>query len=112
MKTEKFHIDFILDSIRKIEDSIININVEDFKKLQEKQSTAILQLMLIGETSKKLSEETRKKIDLPWKEIIGFRDMAIHDYVNLDLDKIWETIQQDVPNLKTKLLDYKDKNID
>ena len=43
--------------------------------------------MLIGESAKKLSEETRKKIDLPWKQIIGFRHMAIHDYINLKLYK-------------------------
>ena len=106
MKTEKFYISFILDSIQKIENCITGIKKEAFKELQEKQSTIILQLMLIGETSKKLSEETKDKINLPWKQIIGFRDIAIHDYTNLNLDAIWDTAEKDIPKLKEKLQNY------
>ena len=79
MKSEKFHTDLILDSIRKIEEFISGIDKEVFKSNQEKQSAVILQLMLIGESSKNLSAETKDKIDLPWKQITGFRDIDIHD---------------------------------
>jgi|SRR3989338_10778901 len=107
MKNETFHVDFILDSIRKIEDCINGITKETFKEVQEKQSTVILHLMLIGESSKKLTEETRNKMDLPWKQIAGFRDIAIHDYITLDLDRIWDSVNKDIPELKEKLLKYK-----
>jgi len=107
MKNEKFHIDFILDSVRKIEKSINEVSKEIFLSNQDKQSLAILQLMLIGETAKKLSEETKNKINLPWKHIAGFRDVAIHDYTDLDLEDIWDTIHKDIPELKAKLLEYK-----
>ena len=107
MKTEKFHIDFILDCITKIEFCIAGIRKETFKEVQEKQSTVILQMMLIGESAKKLSEDTKNRMDLPWKQIIGFRDIAIHDYVNLDLDRVWDSAQKDIPELKEKLLKYK-----
>lgn len=107
MKSEKFHIDFMLDCVQKIENSAKDIDFETFEANQEKQSTIILQMMLIGESAKKLSEETRNKINLRWKEIVGFRDIAIHDYVSLDLNKVWSTVQKDIPELKTKLLEYK-----
>ena len=106
MKTEKFYIDFMLDTIRKIENCIAKISFVDFKNNQEKQSTVILQLILIGETAKKLSNETKNKMDLPWKQIIGFRDMAVHDYTNLNLDAIWDTANKDIPQLKEKLQNY------
>ena len=106
MKTEKFHIDFILDSIRKIEDYTNEITEEMFLDNQEKQSAVILQLILIGETSKKLSEETINKMDLPWKQIAGFRNMAIHDYTNLNLDIVWKAVKNRIPELKAKLLEY------
>ena len=106
MKTEKFHIDFILDSIRKIEDYTNEITEEMFLDNQEKQSAVILQLLLIGETSKKLSEETINKMDLPWKQIAGFRNMAIHDYTNLNLDIVWKAVKNRIPELKAKLLEY------
>lgn len=110
MKNEKFHIDFILDCVRKIEESLREINRDVFMENQDKQSLAILQLMLIGETSKKIPEETKSKIDLPWKDIIGFRDIAIHDYTGLDLGDIWNTVQKDIPELKFKLTEYLSKH--
>jgi uncharacterized protein with HEPN domain len=59
--------------------------------------------MRLGEVSKRLSETTRKSTDIPWKEIAGFRDVAIHDYFNMDLDIVWSTIKDDLPALKDGL---------
>jgi len=61
MKTEKFHIDFILDCVRKIQESLGEIDKDAFMKNQDKQSLAVLQLMLIGEASKRLSEDYEEK---------------------------------------------------
>ena len=62
-----------------------------------------MQLALIGELAKKVSAGTRETIDLPWKEIAGFRDNAIHDYFNIDLSIVWQTILEDIPVLKNAL---------
>ena len=62
-----------------------------------------MQLTLIGEVSKKISDDLKKKINLPWKEIAGFRDKAIHDYFDINLDVVWNTIIIDLPPLKEKL---------
>ena len=67
------------------------------------QSAVILQLMLIGEVSKKISEETKAQIQLPWKQIIGFRDRAIHNYFNVNLNVVWDTVIMDIPVLKERL---------
>lgn len=60
-------------------------------------------MTLIGEISKKVSETTKDKLDLPWKEIIGFRDMAIHDYFRVNLNIVWDTLTEDIPKLKEKI---------
>jgi uncharacterized protein with HEPN domain len=62
--------------------------------------------MLIGEAAKRLSEDTKSKIDLPWKRITGFRDVAIHDYTDLDLEDVWDTVNKDISELKAKILEY------
>ena len=59
--------------------------------------------MLIGEMAKKLSNQTKMSLKLPWREIAGFRDRAIHDYYEMDLDIIWDTVQEDIPALKKAL---------
>ncbi len=106
-KDDNVYIELILDSIRKIETFLEGFDKEKFTNDQKSQSAVILHLILIGENSKKISEETKSKIDLQWKEIAGFRDVAIHDYVNLKLDVVWDTVTKNIPELKTKLLEYK-----
>jgi uncharacterized protein with HEPN domain len=63
----------------------------------------ILKLAIIGEIAKKISTEAKQTIDLPRKEITGFRDMAIHEYLQLSLTIIWATTQQLLNDLITKI---------
>lgn len=67
------------------------------------QSAVVMQLIRIGEQSRKLSDEYKASIDLPWKDIVGMRNMAAHDYENLRLRDLWDTIQISIPELKSKL---------
>ena len=45
-------------------------------------------------------------IDVPWKEISGFRDRAIHDYFQIDLQIAWDTIQLDLEPLVAAIQNY------
>lgn len=103
MKDDKVYIWQILDAVRKIELFTSNINRVDFGADEKTQSAVIMQLMLIGEISKKISIKAKGSIDLPWKDIAGFRDKAVHDYFEVDLDVVWNTIIADIPILKSKL---------
>lgn len=103
MKDENVYINQILDAISKIESFVSNMTRETFDGDQKTQSAVIMQLMLIGEVSKKISDKTKATINLPWKDIAGFRDMAVHNYFEIDLDIVWNTIQEDIPVLKSKL---------
>ena len=96
----------MLDAVRKIELFTANIDRANFGADEKTQSAVIMQLMLIGEISKKISTKTKYSIDLPWKDISGFRDKAIHDYFEVDLDVVWNTIITDIPILKSKLQKY------
>ena len=66
--------------------------------------------MLIGETAKKISENTKNEINLPWREISAFRNRAVHDYYSLYSDIIWNTIIEDLPIIKKRLKEYLDKH--
>mgnify|MGYP001611205269 CR=1 FL=1 len=103
MKSDRVYLDQILEAVSKIENFVDGSKKEQFLADNKTQSAVILQLTLIGEVTKKISAETKQLIDLPWKEIAGFRDKAIHDYFEIDLDVVWNTLTDDLPVLKEKL---------
>ena len=64
------------------------------------QSAVLHQLMLLGEGVKRLSSEFREEhSEIPWRLMAGMRDRLIHGYDDVDLDQVWETIADDLPEL-------------
>lgn len=39
--------------------------------------------------------------EIPWPAITGFRNVLVHDYLGLSLNRIWEIIERDLPNLRS-----------
>ncbi len=108
MKDEKIYIEQILDSVSKIEAFTLDTTKEVFLKDAKTQSAVILQLTIIGELVKKISLKTKELSNLPWREIAGFRDKAIHDYFGMDLNVVWDTVLMDIPVLKVELVRIKE----
>jgi uncharacterized protein with HEPN domain len=108
MKSDKVYTDYALSAISKIKSYTSGLDKASFLEDSKTQSATIMQLVLIGELAKRLSDETKSKIDLPWRDIAGFRDRAIHDYFEVDLEIVWQTILEDIPTLETELLKYND----
>ena len=106
MKSDDVYLKQVLDAVIKIKLFVSGVNSSQFLTDQKTQSAVIMQLALIGELSKKISINTQSQIDLPWKDIAGFRDRAIHDYYQIDLGIVWETISADIPILKKAIEEY------
>ena len=110
MKSDRVYLEQILDSVGKIRQFVEGIDQATFLKDQKTQSAVIMQLALIGEMAKKVSAPTKQIIDVPWKEIAGFRDRAIHDYYEIDLQVAWDTITLDLEPLAKATREYLKKN--
>ncbi len=103
MKTDLVYLRHIMDSILKIE-SYISSGREAFMRESHWQDAVIRQLEIIGEATKKLSEDVRSQhTEIPWRRIAGMRDVLIHDYMGVDLEAVWEVTQKDLPGLKSKI---------
>ena len=100
------YIHLILDATRKIKDYLGKISFDNFLVDGKTQSAVIMQIQIIGELTKKIPEEIKSEMDVPWKEIAGLRDMVSHDYFSLDIEAIWNTATKDVPDLESKINKY------
>lgn len=79
---------------------------EDFSESDWDQAAAIRNLEIIGEAATNISDEYRSQHpDIPWRDIIDFRNVAIHEYMEVDIQIVWSIIQHDLPPLREQLRD-------
>ena len=105
-KDDTAYLRLMLDSFAKINRFIKGMTFENFSADEKTQSAVIMQLQVIGELAKKVPENFKESIDVPWKNMAGLRDLVSHDYFGLDIDVIWHTVKESVPETETSIRKY------
>ena len=104
-RTGKLFVEDILEAIDKIKRHIEGLTYETFVKNELVIDAVIRNLEIIGEASRNLSEDVRKKYpEIPWGRMIGLRNIIIHEYFGVDLAIIWEIITKNLPETKPKIV--------
>ena len=84
---------------------------KDFENDTEFQFASGMCIIQIGELVTRLHEDfTEKHPEIPWRQIKGMRNIYAHDYDVIDNDTIWETITEEIPDLKKKLQNILDSD--
>lgn len=112
MKDDRLYLEQIVVCIDNIREFVRGMDNAVFLKDRKTQSAVIMQLALIGELAKRISVPVRSSVAVPWKEITGFRDRAIHDYYQIDLQVAWDTISLDLEPLSKAIREYLARNSD
>jgi uncharacterized protein with HEPN domain len=64
------------------------------------QDAVIRNLQTLTESSQRLSVDIKgTEPQIPWRELSGFRNVIVHDYLGVDLDAVWLVVAQDLPQL-------------
>jgi uncharacterized protein with HEPN domain len=100
----KAFINDILEAINRIESYTSDLTIEKFSKSQLYQDAALRNLGIIGEAVKRLPDTLIKKYpEVEWKKIAGLRDILIHSYFGIDIEIVWDVIQNKLPDLKDQI---------
>jgi uncharacterized protein with HEPN domain len=100
MKGDLLYLSNIQDCIQRIESYTIE-GKEKFLETPMIQDAVIRNFEIIGEATKRLSPELKDSYpNVAWKQIAGLRDILIHDYLKVNLNRVWGIIEQDLSDLK------------
>ena len=68
------------------------------------QDGVLRNLQTLGQSVLQLSERLKASHpEVDWKSIVGFRNVLVHDYLGVNVARVWEIVERDVPDLKAKL---------
>ena len=94
----------MLHAAQDVEEFVSDLTFHQFEESRLHQNAVLKSIEIIGEATTHITEETRlEHPEIPWKKIIGMRNHVVHGYFQVDLEQVWNTIQQDIPSLISAL---------
>jgi uncharacterized protein with HEPN domain len=94
----------MLEAAKEAQDFIHNRDKEDLDTNRMLVLSLLKLIEIIGEAAANISKETQNQIpQLPWPAIIAMRNRLVHGYFAVDLDRVWDTVTNDLPPLITEL---------
>ena len=90
----------MLFAARKILQFVKNLTEDDFLANTMVQSAVLHQMTIVGEAAKRLAPDFRAaNTDINWLAMAGLRNRIVHDYDHISIDKVWDIVRTEVPQL-------------
>ena len=105
-RADESFVDDIMIAASSISDYVRGVTMEDFLSKRDAmiQDAVIRQVGIIGEAASKLSATFRASHPtVSWHEIVGMRNVVVHQYWDVDLNAVWEAATVDIPALVRRL---------
>ena len=95
----------IQDAIGRAIDYTNGMTWEDYLRDPKTQDAVVRNLEVLGEAAKDLSDEMRARYPaIPWRDMMGTGDRLIHHYFGIYQEIVWQIVQQDLPDLKSQII--------
>ena len=101
MKDDTLYLIHISECIQRIESYLEGINRKAFLASTLVQDAVLRNLQVMAESTQHLSQATKQdQNEIEWHNISGFRNVLVHDYLGVDIERIWDIIEKELPPLK------------
>ena len=103
-KNNKYYVDKIVTDLAFIVKHTTGLSQNDLAKNEILLDSVMFRLIQVSENSDKLTDDFKKYYDnIPWRAIKGLRNRIVHEYGNVDLSVIFDTVKNDIPDLLKEL---------
>jgi len=101
MKDDRLYLIHISECIERIESYISGKNKGRFMDSMLIQDAVVRNLQVLAESTQRLSDTTKESAgEVDWFKIAGFRNVLVHDYLGVDIERVWNILEKDLPLLK------------
>lgn len=110
-RDHRVYLEDILQAISSIETYTKSMSFEEFAEDRKTQDAVIRNLEVIGEAAKRIPDNVRKaNPGIAWRPAAAMRDFLIHDYPEVDVQAVWDTLKTDLPPFRTAVQKLYDGN--
>ena len=103
MSDDRRYLSHILGYISRVEEYVAE-GQDSFMGSTLIQDAVMRNLQILGESSRRLSQEIRAgHPEVDWRGIVGFRNIMVHNFLGITLIRVWEVVELDLPTLKIQL---------
>lgn len=99
-KNNSYFIQKIIQDSEFIVEHMREVDVEGLNKNEILLDSMLFRMIQISENAKKLTDEYKQKhAGIPWYALYGMRNRIVHDYGSVDLNIVYTTLKEDIPEL-------------
>ena len=103
-RPERLYLADILEAADAALGYVAGTTREAFFEDDRTRGAVTYKLIIIGEAATHISDRLRARYpDVPWSDVVGFRNIAIHAYHQVAWRVVWNTVTEDVPRLRRQI---------
>ncbi|TAE38171.1 MAG: DUF86 domain-containing protein [Runella slithyformis] len=101
---DKARLQHIYEAIVEIESYTQGVDIEEFIGNSMMRFACLKQIEIIGEAANHISIATQERFEeIDWRQMVGLRNILVHEYFGIINRLIWDVIHKDIPELKNKI---------
>lgn len=105
-KNDSYYISKAIEDIDIIVSYSNNMSYDEFVENRQRNDAIMFRLVQMVESIKNISKEFRQEhSEVPWGDIIGFRNGLVHEYGKTDYHSVYTIVTKDIIELRKALLD-------